>query len=362
MERLSRTAPDSQGDNPFPDFWGNHPVSSALAQMLSASRIPQTILLAGPEGVGKATLVRRFAARLLGDPIKIERDDLSLQGNAELIEQREKWPAEKRADDPLLFASHPDFVTLAPDGPLRQVSIQQARLLKERALFRPLRGKHRVFLIDRLDRANEQAANSLLKLLEEPPAYLIVFATAENLYDLLPTIRSRSVVFQLTRLPEDQMQAFIQKKSLSGAELRQHIAQGCPGAAVTLDLAKYKERRDLVLSLFECACGAAPFSDWIRNSESFSNRKSEKLDFYLKTGYGLLEDILRARQGDKRLLNHDVENRIVAVAARVDFGWVERAAKSFDELALLVRRNIQKIIALDAVIMDLRNQLRVERA
>ncbi|MFZ0593512.1 MAG: AAA family ATPase [Bryobacteraceae bacterium] len=349
-------------NNPFPDFWGNKPVSSALAQMLSASRIPQTILLAGPEGVGKATLVRRFAARLLGDAAKIEQDDLSLQGNVELIEQRGKWPAEKRADDPLIFASHPDFVTLAPDGPLRQVSIQQARLLKDRALFRPLRGGHRVFLIDRLDRANEQAANSLLKLLEEPPDYLIVFATAENLYDLLPTIRSRSVVFQLTRLTEDEMHGFIQEKSLSGGELRQQIAEGCPGAAVTLDLAKYKERRDLVLSLFECASGAAPFSDWIQNSESFSNRKTEKLDFYLKPAYGLLEDLLWARQGNKPLLNRDVQNRVAAVAAGVDFGWIERATRSFDELALLVRRNIQKIIALDAVIMDLRNQLRVDRA
>jgi DNA polymerase III subunit delta' len=158
------------------------------------------------------------------------------------------------------------------------------------------------------------------------------------------------------------MRAFIQEKSLPGGELREQIAQGCPGAAVTLDLAKYKERRDLVLSLFECASGTAAFSEWIQASESFSNRKTEKLDFYLKPAYGLLEDLLRARQGDKLLFNRDVQNRISAIAARVDFGWVERAAKCFDELALLVRRNIQKTIALDAVIMDLRNQLRVERA
>jgi DNA polymerase III subunit delta' len=349
-------------NNSFPEFWGNQAVSSALAQMLSDSRIPQTILLAGPEGVGKATLVRRFAARLLGDSAKVEQDDLSLRGNAELIEQREKWPAEKRGDDPLLFASHPDFLTFAPDGPLRQVSIQQVRLLKERALFRPLRGGHRVFLIDHLDRANEQAANSLLKLLEEPPDYLIVFATAENLYDLLPTIRSRSIVFQLTRLPENEMEAFIREKSLPDADLRQQLAEGCPGAAITLDLAKYKERRNLVLSLFECAAGAVPFSDWIQNSESFSNRKTEKLDFYLKPAYGLLQDVLWARQGGKSLRNRDVQDRILAIAARVDFRWIERAARSFDEVAQLVRRNIQKVIALDAVIMDLRNQLRMERA
>src|SRR5579884_319039 len=107
----------------FPDFYGNKLAAETLAQMIERKRIAQTILLSGPEGVGKATLARRFAATLLGDAQKIERDDLSLPANCDLIEQREKWPAEKRAEDPLLFASHPDFLTFAPEGPLRQISI-----------------------------------------------------------------------------------------------------------------------------------------------------------------------------------------------------------------------------------------------
>jgi DNA polymerase-3 subunit delta' len=280
----------------------------------------------------------------------------------EVIEQREKWPADKRAEDPLVFASHPDFLTFAPEGPLRQISIQQIRLLKERAQFRPLRGERRVFLVDRLDRANEQAANSLLKLLEEPPEYLIVIATAENVYDLLPTIRSRSVVFLLTRLSDSEMSEFVEAKSLKDAELRWRLAEGCPGSAATLDLAKYQERRNLMLKMFECASGLAPFSTWVRAAEPFSNRKTEKLDFYLKPAYSVLEDILVAAHGIESLRNADVDRVVRAIATRVSFEWMERAVKAIDELALMTRRNIQKIIALDAVIMDLRNQLRVECA
>src|SRR5580698_413210 len=147
----------------FENFWGNRHVQTTLENMIGRERIPQTLLFAGLEGLGKATLARRFAARLLGSPEKIEHDDLSLPENANLILNREKLPADKRNDDPLFFGTHPDFLTFAPDGPLRQIGIPQMRLLKERAQYKPLHGERRVFLIDQLDRANEQAANSLLK-------------------------------------------------------------------------------------------------------------------------------------------------------------------------------------------------------
>ncbi len=353
---------ECKGDNGFAQFWGNTPIAQVLRNMVSGERIPQTILLGGPEGVGKATLVRRFAAHLLGNSGQIEQDDLSLPQNMELVEAREKWPAEKRAEDPLLFGSHPDFLTFAPDGPLRQISIQQMRLLKERAQFQPLHGARRVFLIDHLDRANDQAANSLLKLLEEPPPYLIIFATAENLYDLLPTIRSRSIVFSLSRLSDEEMRDFLKTRALKDAEVRFTLAEGCPGTAVSLDLEKYRERRSLVLSLFETASGAAPFSSWIQNSESFANRKTEKLDFYLRPAYDVLADVLAAWQGISRIRNSDVRTRIAGIASRVNFQWIEMAVRAVDELVFMSRRNIQKIIALDAVIMDLRNQLPNESA
>ena len=85
----------------FPNFHGNAGVVQTLKQMIAGERIPQTILLSGPEGVGKATLARRFAATLLHDRTKIEQDDLSLPHNLENLAERDKWAADKRADDPL---------------------------------------------------------------------------------------------------------------------------------------------------------------------------------------------------------------------------------------------------------------------
>jgi DNA polymerase-3 subunit delta' len=226
-------------------------------------------------------------------------------------------------------------------------------MLKERAQFKPLRGAHRVFLIDQIDRANEQAANSLLKTLEEPPEHLIVFLTAANPYDLLPTIRSRAVPLHVAPLSDEEMREFAAMRGLDDAERRVALARGSPGLAISLDLEVYDRRRSAMLTLLEVAAGMTPFATWVRYGESAASRQ-EKLEPLLANVYGLLEDILVLQQGGGDVRNRDIRPQLAALAERVSFAWIRKAAAKTDELALLVRRNIQKNIALDALIMELR--------
>jgi DNA polymerase III subunit delta' len=338
----------------FPDFYGNAYVTAALEQMLAQDRLAQTLLFSGPEGVGKATLARRIGERLLPHPERIELDDLSLPGNLETVSGRERWAPDKRNDDPLLFASHADFVTFPPDGPLRQIGIPQTRLLKERAQFLPNQGSRRIFLIDHVDRANDQAANSLLKTLEEPPPHLILIMTAENAYDLLPTIRSRAVPFQFAPLSPEEMRQFVRTRSLADPERRIALAAGSPGMAVSLDLETYDKRRNAMLVLLKVACGAAPFTSWVPVSESIGRGKSDKLDSYLKVLYDLLRDLLLLRESGGEIRNQDIRRDLELLAARISFPWIRKAVSQVDEIAQLVRRNIQKSIALDSLIATLR--------
>jgi len=330
--------------------------------MIRGERIPQTLLFSGPEGVGKATLARRFGAALLGhDAYKIEQDDLSLESNAALIAEREKWPSEKRNEDPLVFSSHPDFATFAPDGPLRQITIAQMRMLKERAPLKPLRGAWKVFLIDSIDRANEQAANSLLKTLEEPPPHLLLILTARNAYDLLPTIRSRAVPFYFGRLNEAQMREFLKSRNVDDAERRLALAEGSPGVAVSMDLEAYDRRRGAMLTLLKVAGGLEPFSAWMKHSESIAARRTEKIELYLEVLYALLGDVARLGHeatefGHVEIRNQDVAGELRAVAARVSFEWLTAAVARVDELVELARRNIQKALALDAFAVQLRSR------
>jgi DNA polymerase-3 subunit delta' len=340
------------------DFHGNALAVDTLRRMVAESRIPQTLLLHGPEGVGKATLARRLAAALLGKPELIENDDLSLAANQAVIADREKWTAEKRNEDPLLFSSHPDFTTFAPDGPLRQISIPQMRLLKERAQFKPLHGRWRVFLVDQLERANDQAANSLLKVLEEPPAHMIFVLTAGNVYDLLPTIRSRSVTLALGPLSDEEMREFLAgREGVGSVERRLALAGGRPGVALALDLESFEKRRTAMLALLNAGAGVGNFGGWTRYADAVAGR-SEKLDAYLDVLYGLLEDLLLLREkAEVPLRNADLRKSLEPLAAKVSFEWIERAVKETDFLREMMRRNAQKGIALDAFAVRLREAL-----
>ena len=133
-----------------------------------------------------------------------------------------------------------------------------------------------MFLIDGIDRANPQAANSLLKTLEEPPPHLILILTARNPYDLLPTIRSRSVPFQLGRLQEEDMRAFIQARNLDQPERRLALAEGAPGLAVSIDLEAYDRRRTAMLALLKVAGGLAGFDTWLKHADSVAARRTGK--------------------------------------------------------------------------------------
>jgi DNA polymerase-3 subunit delta' len=178
--------------------------------------------------------------------------------------------------------------------------------------------------------------------------------TARNPYDLLATIRSRAVPFGLSRLTDEEMRAFAAARRLDQSERRLRLAEGSPGVAVSLDLETYDRRRDAMLALLRVASGLEPFGTWLKHSDSIAARRNEKLDSYLDVLYVLLEDVLRLSHGITPLRNEDVRIQLEPLAQRVSFDWLRAAVGRVDQLVLLVRRNIQKSIALDAFAAELR--------
>jgi DNA polymerase-3 subunit delta' len=361
---------------PFSDFIGNRRIVDQIQRMLGEGRLPQTLLFAGPSGVGKATLVRYLAAAMIckkveadfcgqcPDCTKILSLDLSTDQHRREAEDRAKLPAAKRTENPLILSTHPDFLLFPPDGPLRMISIEQARQLRKAAQYVASTKAGRLFHLDHADRANDEASNALLKTLEEPSPNLTIVLTAENAYQLLPTIRSRSVPFHFSPLTNEEMQPFVESREDLSPEERKALsgwAQGSPGRALSLDVESHLARREHLLSLLDTALGKTPFAELLAHTDAIGRRQSEKIGLLVEILHSLLSDLLHLRLGSGRLANVDIRERLRELADRVEFEWIEQAARDLDNLARLERRNIQRQIAVEALAINWRRRTAAAR-
>ncbi len=189
-------------------------------------------LFHGPAGVGKRELARRFAAELLGDHARVER------------------------------GSHPDLYLLEPLG--EQIRIDDIRELRRDLHMRPFEADRRVYLIFGADSLNEDAADALLKDLEEPPPYAVVVLVAERLGPLPETIRSRCQLVPFRRLSEPAVRQAIQEHApdlgeeevTTLAEAEQRVRRAQRGAEREELLALLEELESWYRDLVVVAAGA----------------------------------------------------------------------------------------------------------
>ncbi len=209
----------------------------AVGQFLDAwktRRLHHAWLLAGPRGVGKASLARAASRRVLADaagPIAGEGLDV---------------PADHRISHLLAARSHPDFRWLErlerPTGGLaRNISVDQVRGLADLIGATPSLSAWRAVVIDAADDLEASAANALLKMLEEPPANTVFFLVAHAPGRLLPTIRSRCRRLEFDRLDDGVMTSLLNEliPDQNSPEMVR-FAAGSPGRALqsaSLDLA-----------------------------------------------------------------------------------------------------------------------------
>lgn len=175
---------------------GQQEAEQHIVQAAKGGRMPHAWLLAGPEGVGKATLAYRMARFFLsglpmGEDLSISRD----------------MPAAKM----IAAGSHPDLLVLERSFDEKKnklhknISIDDVRKIEPFLRLTSSQGFWRVALIDGADTLSHEGQNALLKILEEPPSHSLLILTAGNASALLTTIRSRCRVLKLPALSEKDM-------------------------------------------------------------------------------------------------------------------------------------------------------------
>jgi DNA polymerase-3 subunit delta' len=234
------------------------------------------------------------------------------------------------------------------------IKVDQVRRVIETIYYRPGDAKERVYIFT--DSAfMKEAANSLLKVLEEPPEFATIFLLAENAGELLPTIRSRSMVVGLKALPAEEIERYLAKErtdwSPKQRALVARLSEGAVGRARTFDLAAYTAARQHALTILSSALRAADHSELFKVTETYraGAEGREKVERLLRTLYSLLQDLLFINSGTPESVhNTDIEGELRRLAEAASFDWIASAADGLAEVERGMRRNLLRSLSLDA--------------
>src|ERR1700675_4719849 len=330
---------------PFSDFHGNAETVHRLRDMLARNRFPHAVILSGARGSGKYTLALMLA-QALNCLAPMETDGLpdfcgqcancrriaqaaDLDARfSEAVEAREAMRETDTKDTRLFVQTHPDVLVIPPDPPQMMIKVDQVRRVIETIYYRPSEGRERVYIFT--DSAfMKEAANSLLKVLEEPPEFATIFLLTENAGELLPTIRSRSMVFQLGALTAGEIEKYLaqHRPEWKAAErtLVARLCEGCVGRARRFDLAGYVAARGNAMAILKSALRGGEHSELVKVTESYrpGAEGREKTEQLIRTLYSLLRDLASIDAGAPELIrNTDIGFELKRMSESADFEWV----------------------------------------
>jgi DNA polymerase-3 subunit delta' len=331
------------------------------------------MILAGPRGAGKYTLALQLA-QTMNCLEPVETDGLpdacghcsncvrigaaaNLEERvAEAVAAREEMRDADKRETRILIQTHPDVLIVPPDPPQSLIKLGQVRQAIHAAYYRPPVEARRAFTIFTVSAFMKEAANSLLKLLEEPPEHTTLILLTENPQELLPTIRSRAVVHRLGALAPADLETLLEARrpqlNARDRALVARLAEGAVGRAVGFDLEKYLASRKDALVVLHMALGGGEYSDLFRATETYraGAEGQEKTVNMLRALSSLLEDLLLIVAGTPALIrNIDMAAVLARLAQGLSVEWIDGAARSLVQVQQGMRRNLLRSLSLDAM-------------
>ncbi len=323
------------------DNWnllGNEWAVEMLRQHVAQDAVRHAYLFAGAPGLGRRTLALRFAQAL--------NCTQPLQPGVPCRECRDCKQIEAM--------QHADLTVIQADLEGGTLKVDQVREARRSLTLKPYQSKYRVALFLRFQEANDNAANALLKTLEEAPSYAVLILTADQAEGLLPTISSRCEVLRLRPTPLDKLESFLKQHGADEPQSRliSHISGGRPGLALRLlqsplELATREERLNELQSLLP-----ASRVDRFAYGEKLA-RDKEGMRRVLLLWLSFWRDVLlRAGGASTPIANIDRAQQIESLAVRIPLSEARRVVSDLEKSLARLDANVNARLLAEVLLLD----------
>lgn len=322
---------------PFPwqqSIWGN------LMDQYRQQRLPHAILLTGIPGIGKSAF-----AVALADALLCSSPDENGQACGTC-----------RSCQLNAAGSHPDKVLISPEEGKKSISINQIRELLNFQSLKSQYSGHKVIVIQPADAMNANAANALLKTLEEPTAETILILTTSRVSALLPTIRSRCQLWTLPTAKPEQARDWLQAQGVENAPALLGMSGGAPLLAQQMAqsdaLTQRQQIFDVLVQVARGEVGAA------RSAAQWEKLEPGQLFGWL---YGWVADLVRLKtvRTPPHFTHPDHVNDLQQLAQAVDLGSLYRLQDRLTDALRLLHGQVNKPLQLEEFVIDWGRSFRI---
>jgi DNA polymerase-3 subunit delta' len=328
----------------FDDVLGNSQTKKILKKSLQRNRIPNSLLFFGPEGVGK-----RDTALVLAKAMNcLEKDDDSCEVCVSC-----------RA---ISNGNFPDVLVISPEKNV--LKIEQMRAMKQTAYLKPMVGRKRVFVIDQAEKMNEEAANSVLKILEEPPVFTHIILVAHNPYLILPTIKSRCQELSFSQISKQDIEKVLQGRGQDAEKARiiSLLVKGNLNQAINLNWEEVQPIREKAWQLFDVLLRGEGASSFVKDY-AFRRRESVEAEFVqvLEILSSFCRDLLliKSSGNDSLLMNPDYENSLRDAENRLSLGQVLDFLVKIDSALYALERNVNVNLLVSSTLANMMDRYHV---
>ena len=313
----------------------------ALKRAIETGRIAGAYLFGGPPGVGKCSTARALAGAL----------NCRRRPGVGCADGSRCGPCDKVAR-----GIHPDLTVLEPEG--QYIKIDQVRALHQQLIYPPHEGRHRLVVIDGADRLNLNAANALLKAVEEPRPDTLFVLVSSAAHKVIPTLLSRCQIVRFQPLTRDAVAEVVARHSPAEQDLRATavaVAEGSPGRALRLlDSEQLAVARRIMASLLETT--SAPDATTVFRAAEEAGREREPVLDALELLRVWLRDLMLLHEGADRgrLIHVDQLPRLEEEARRSDRAAVLRRLRALQQAQAALLGNANPRLTLEQLAFQLR--------